>query len=100
MLAFTASSSRQRTPNLLNRSGLRTTASRQRKWVTHIGRYSTRNMKCVNDFEQIQIQRLPKWVIPTLTFDDVSPIQQGLVQASARAQREAPAYDRSDLQLL
>lgn len=52
-LAFTLPSSKQRTPDLLEGSGLRTTATRQRKSTEHIGLDFTTLIKCVNAFETI-----------------------------------------------
>src|SRR5829696_6449083 len=56
---FAIPSSKQKGPDLLKRSRLRTTATRQCKRCEHIGRYSTRKAKCVNDLEQTILKEYP-----------------------------------------
>jgi len=56
---FTIPSSKRKTPDLLRRSGLRTTGTRQHQAVIHIGRYSTRKVRCVNGFGLANLQALP-----------------------------------------
>jgi hypothetical protein len=61
-------SSKQKAPDLLRGSGLRTTGTRQRKWLEHIGLDFTTLAKCVNTFDITHLnenipQIVPVWVL-------------------------------------
>ena len=59
----TAPSSKRRDPTFPIGSRLRTTGTRQREWVIHIGRNSTTGVKWVNGFGHVYAKRVPIWVI-------------------------------------